>query len=868
MRYRGAFLDIDGRRIEVTVDPAAGSSGGTVEIGSGDLLWADSPVVTQHSYNDQFDTLMRESCTVSLLSRKPLTGLYGRGVMENRVTVTRGSGGSAETLFRGYVEPQVFTQPYEDLYDLVQLNCIDALSALQYCVWKDVTSAGVDYAAEKEASGQATFGSILREVFGRVLPGLPVETDGSRTIAGADILEEITVDTGIFLGEEEEDTWTLESVADAILRYLNMRACLDGDRVYLYSPDTLATGKEVAIERPTTWGTGHSIDIGETFNRLSLTAERDTVEEVVGDPLDSGSATAVYPQRALWCTEYAAYRFDDFLRIAGIWDGTKPVQYKGWRKDHYIRVMDATRWKFGGTGTRTGYSDDYYADTAVPGVNSQEEGPNKIQQGHGAMLLEVRTGQQDYDRGDNGIPSATTDSSYLVVGVGGTGEDSDAAATAFESTLRSCSPRASFTGEHTTLSPSDSSTTRYLVIGGSIRLNPVHKPKATWEGFRNWRQSGSILGQVVDQLNLLENYDTTDEDKKNSGIEGGRYYTRCHWHGDSRITTEDTGYGLFPVEDDSYFESVEYKYSAKGDDADRMLKLPVLACMLIVGDKCVVEASGSGELTSYRWQTYKERGECSSDDEYYAQSFSIGIDPKIGDKIIGPEFDITNNLHYSLGLDASGTAIPVTHEDNVGGEVRFMILGPYNMIWNDVTRRHPTWFRHTKWSEKSIPLLSHVSAIWIKDFSVKIVSDNAGEITEEGDLVYTSDTDEEYVNRKDDLTFPICSALTADERKALGVSDAVCRNMAVEAATGEGVLDITDTISGTRAKPERLYVDWHWRKASRPRVTLNHGIKDEGGNVSRWNAYTHQAMAGKTFAVDGISRDLRMGSAQVQMTEL
>lgn len=65
-------------------------------------------------------------------------------------------------------------------------------------------------------------------------------------------------------------------------------------------------------------------------------------------------------------------------------------------------------------------------------------------------------------------------------------------------------------------------------------------------------------------MNLLEDYDTTDEDKKNSGIEGGRYYTRCHWHGDSRITTEDTGYGLFPVEDDSYFESVEYKYSAKG----------------------------------------------------------------------------------------------------------------------------------------------------------------------------------------------------------------------------------------------------------------------------------------------------------------
>ena len=50
-----------------------------------------------------------------------------------------------------------------------------------------------------------------------------------------------------------------------------------------------------------------------------------------------------------------------------------------------------------------------------------------------------------------------------------------------------------------------------------------------------------------------------------------------------------------------------------------------------------------------------------------------------------------------MNLDAKGTAIPIKKSDALSGAVVFRILGPVNLTWNDITRRHPSFWRHTKW---------------------------------------------------------------------------------------------------------------------------------------------------------------------------
>lgn len=290
--------------------------------------------------------------------------------------------------------------------------------------------------------------------------------------------------------------------------------------------------------------------------------------------------------------------------------------------------------------------------------------------------------------------------------------------------------------------------------------------------------------------------------------------------------------------------------------------------MLVIGDKCLVETGTQGQVSDFEWRAYKTRQECAGDDEYYSQCFTIGFDPKIGDRLVGTRFDIQNNISFEMGIDAEGTAIPIRKDDLLSGPVEFMILGPVNTTWGEITRRHPTWFRAERWGQTQVPLLAHVSGIIVESFEVKVYSDN-GRVNnlEDNDLVYLSDTREDFVNRKDDITFRICSALTAGERRELGVSDSVSLSTPLDSTTGTGVLAVHDAAGGVTAKPERLYVDSYWREFHAPRVLMTQRVTDTPAAVGLFNRYTHPAMATRFF-VQGISRNLHEGTAELNLKEI
>ena len=236
---------------------------------------------------------------------------------------------------------------------------------------------------------------------------------------------------------------------------------------------------------------------------------------------------------------------------------------------------------------------------------------------------------------------------------------------------------------------------------------------------------------------------------------------------------------------------------------------------------------------------------------------------------MGTEFDIQKNADYTKGITAEGTAIPIRLADHVSGQVKFYILGPVNAEWENVTRRHPSFWRHTSWSTDSVALLSKANSILMKDFKVEVVSDNGkiGAVSDERDIVYMSDTKETFVNKKDDLEMKITTALTSKECSQLGVNNAVKLSSPYNVTTDSALLTICDRTSGTTAKPEQLYVDAYWQEWHEPRVVMTQNFMDEGDTVSLFNLYTHPAM-GKTFHVEGISRNLTDGTAKVTMKEV
>ena len=156
----------------------------------------------------------------------------------------------------------------------------------------------------------------------------------------------------------------------------------------------------------------------------------------------------------------------------------------------------------------------------------------------------------------------------------------------------------------------------------------------------------------------------------------------------------------------------------------------------------------------------------------------------------------------------------------------------------------------------------------MKDFKVEVVSDNGkmGAVSDESDIVYMSDTQEDFVNKKDDLEFKITTALTSEECKRMGVNNAVKLSSPLfDKSALVSIRSNAHTLT-SMGKPEELYVDAVWREWHKPRIILEQGFL-RGADVKVFGRYTMPSL-GKDFIVQGVDRNLADGTARVTLKEV
>lgn len=877
-----------------------------VEIGAprSGIYFMDDPVEITSEVNDTFDHLLRHSATVRLLSAEFRDEFFGRGFRDAKVNICR----NGACLFAGYIEPQAYSQPFAEVLDEIELNCIDALSALQYLNYKNVGTAGVLYDVEKSEAAVRSFGDIVLGILDGVTEGLAIGGgasvrylyDGSKLARKGDtrpVFERLTISESLFFGDGEDDLWKQEEVLEEILRYLNLHIMQTGTDFYVFDWQTVkndggipwmdlksGTRAETTVQKLVTIKTEIAADcdtstsIGEVYNRILATCDVDKIDNVIESPLEESYLETPYPESRVFMTEYRAVgegttAYSIFYRI--LHDKLDQIPKNRYSHAHildwYALPLTSKNWVF---PRRGGTEEDivpYHHDSGHYAGDILDD----MHVNRRAALFSFGSVDKQYGQvQDNSLPRLNM-SNYLVVCTSGNENDSAASYEPGEGTLRTMAPVAKYTGtSEGVFSAADDGVVNYIIFTGRIKLMPIMKntdnPKilcdTTWYGDDGWRDGGHSVSGGGRRWWHQTVYDRDNGD--------GSYRTVKYWDKDGAWIENrgsKDGQSGFTPDTDNCQKSYEFKYSAKGDSTDMISKVGVLSCMLIIGDKCVVETGTDGKPSDFTWQKYKTREQCGSDDEYYAQSFSIGFDPKIGDKLIGTDFDIQNNIDHTLHLDEEGMAIPIRRSDHVSGKVQFMILGPYNIAWDEVTRRHGTWFRKTTWGAKSIPLLAHVSGIFIKDFEVKVVSDNGKTETvgdEDNDILYMSDTNESFSNEKDDIGFRINSALTSEECRTLGIRNYVARSTPQSTLTEEPVLTIYDVPKGAEAKPEKLYVDSYYREYHLPRVIMEQKLtEDDSGYIGYFNHYLHPAMPGKIFFVQGISRNLMEGRADMVLKE-
>lgn len=903
MYIHGSFLSQQGDTITVHI-VTGNDRTQTIEIGTekADVYFSDDPAEIENEVNDTFDVLLRNSAKIRLLCGNLITDLFSTSCRDAVVNIYKND----TCIFAGFIEPQTLSQPYNDRWDELELNCIDALSALQYSKYKNVGALGVIYAFVKAEAAQRSFYDIATEILQGVTGGLDILGnqnikfwyDGSKAVDAQtanryQVFRQLSISDLLFLGDDESDVWQQDEVLEELLKYLNLHIVQDGFNFYIFSwesvkaapdkiiwHDIVANSTKTTAQQAVTIALANvadcdtTISIGDVYNQLLLTAKVEDIESVIESPLDDDLLVSPYINKQKYLTEYSSDGGGKtaYYAMKAMVNG-ESTNYGGGAITHwYVQVMRNKLWTFPMKGNTGVDLVDYFGSEGT----NQHALPDWLGQSPGAAIMALGSVKINTANDDNSPTSKVNMTNYLVVSVNGNGVDNDENKTyPSVADIQKNIPYAVYTGNKAggVFSPSDDKTTNYIVLSGKVILNPIMAVTGNFSAMRKkmgdrppYQGSGGGGGTTPPPMYFW--HQTVPS--RNNG--DGRYYTRQYWQAetpDKEVSWhEGADSGFYPYTGEGP-EEYEFKYSAVGDSTDTISKVAVLACMLVIGDKCVVETGTEGQTTDFVWQKYKERSECQSDDEYYQQCFTIGFDPKIGDKLVGTEFSIQNNIDYKMGIDAEGIAIPITKGDKISGQVRFMILGPVNATWDVITRRHPTFFRHTKWSSSSVPLLAHVSSILIKSFEVKVYSDN-GLISngdDDNDIIYMSDTKETFVNKKDDLEFKINSALTATECAQLGVSNTVKLSTPLNISTGDGVLEVYDRNGNVKAKPEQIYVDSYYTEYHKPRILMEQKLRDIDNVVSLFNHYRHEAL-NKEFFVQGIGRNLIEGRADLTLKEI
>lgn len=903
MYIHGSFLSQQGDTITVHI-VTGNDRTQAIEIGTekADVYFSEDPAEIENEVNDTFDVLLRNSAKIRLLCGNLIKDLFSTSCRDAVVNIYKND----TCIFAGFIEPQTLSQPYNNRWDELELNCIDALSALQYSKYKNVGALGVIYAFVKAEAAQRSFYDIATEILKGVTEGLDILGnqnikswyDGSKAVDAQttnryQVFKQLSISDLLFLGDDESDVWQQDEVLEELLKYLNLHIVQDGFNFYIFSwesvkaapdkiiwHDIVANGTKTTAQQAVTIALANvadcdtTISIGDVYNQLLLTAKVENIESVIESPLDDDLLVSPYINKQKYLTEYSSdgEGTTAYYAMKAMVNGEHTNYGGGAITDWFVQVMRNKQWVFPMKGNTDIDIVDYFGSEGT----NQHALPDWLGQAPGAAIMALGSVKINTANDDNSPTSKVNMTNYLVVSVNGNGIDNDENKTyPSVADIQKNIPYAVYTGNKAggVFSPSDDKTTNYIVLSGKVILNPIMAVTGSFSAMRKkmgdrppYQGSGGGGGTTPPPMYFW--HQTVPS--RNNG--DGRYYTRQYWQAetpDKEVSWhEGADSGFYPYTGEGP-EEYEFKYSAVGDSTDTISKVAVLACMLVIGDKCVVETGTDGQTTDFVWQKYKERSECQSDDEYYQQCFTIGFDPKIGDKLVGTEFSIQNNIDYKMGIDAEGIAIPITKGDKISGQVRFMILGPVNATWDVITRRHPTFFRHTKWSSSSVPLLAHVSSILIKSFEVKVYSDNGliSNGNDDNDIIYMSDTKETFVNKKDDLEFKINSALTATECAKLGVSNTVKLSTPLNISTGDGVLEVYDRNGNVKAKPEQIYVDSYYTEYHRPRIVMEQKLRDIDNVVSLFNHYRHEALD-KEFFVQGIGRNLIEGRADLTLKEI
>lgn len=660
------------------------------------------------------------------------------------------------------------------------------------------------------------------------------------------------------------------------------------------------------------------LSVADVYNQVQVKDSIEELETVINSPFDNDDLVPVAPKHK-YLVEYGtngnsigAMRA---LTALARYD-TQPNTDKAYTREWWMQVFQNTDWSFKLNGN------DVYDR-----LNGQPNNFLKylFETPFASAVVGFGSGNKITNKNNQNIENIDVKDKYILLNVMGTGVDEKSSSSPKwpsnwttsahpvwpnDSVLENLNMAIEYNyGVDGSYSPGSPDVTNYLVFNGEMLLTTVQETlgvsgfdrHAAWIGMETdestpyWERNNQYTqdandnraghwgdGNYVDFLVFTRknnNFITAKSHLKlippedeafewygrmtpDESDEKGHYYMQ-QFYNDNGVADEGHIYLSPPIVQGSLAKRFNYRIGEKTSyyQNDVIKYIDILACELKVGDKWCVESHDSNGNKTFAWLT---ESQIQSQGITYPYIYlAINIDD--GEFLIGDVHKIYNNISSDMYLeDTTGMAIPIKSTDAVSGTVHFKIIGPVNNTWDNGIRRHPTWFRHTTYTENYVSILPHVGQIWIKDFDVKLVSDNGKQtIGVNDDIVYCSDEQDRFIKKKDDIEFRLTTALTAEEAAELGVSITTNKSDVIGADTNIPITAITNNITNETDKPEKFYVDAYYREYCTPKLimesTLHSGIMLGLYSVGYLN---------RNFLAQGVEYNVRTAKKKLKLKEL
>lgn len=891
MYIHGEFRDKDNNRIEVKI--LNGDRSEELIIGEDGLFFTDDPVTIEQENDDTFNTIITKSASINLLTNQYIGGeLFADNARSVKVVIEKNS----IVQFMGYVEPNSFNQPYTSPLDEFTINCVDCLATLSYYNYSYTKLS--NYKDKKASASTVTFKQLITDALEpfaelatlqtiMVNPNIYVmDIKGTTANRKAMLYDDLSVSELNFYGDDFDDIWTYEDVINEVLQYTNMHVIQSNGDFYIFDWDGLknqitgwynlsdgstyrTTSKTINLTSDMHSDSDTNITVSDVYTQVQVKCDLKDQEDIIESPLSSDSLVSPWRSKNIFMTEYISEgegnRAYNAFKNMVLGNSTDYEQAK--KIDWYLQVVDNPSWKINTFNGST--IQETLPSTCPSGVSwkNQYLVPKYLKENPlSPCIFRMGSIEQNYGGTKDNSPKSKLDmSNYLYISVNGNETDTEANVKPSSSDIQKHSKMLEYVGNQGggMFSPTDDATTNYLVFSGKMLLQPIQKETDTFQN--------CYYHLSTNKNGLLPIYFGKTVPSDNNG--DGRYYTR-KWYkqyedgdGDSQYLKNELS--LHPWTKDKANHIYKYNYTAAWDGTDKYKKLPILECELIIGNKRLIEKDIDiyGNST-FEWVELGNEPTVNDEDgqSYKLTTFSLGVDPKIGDYIIGDEFSLQNTVTFKMNIDAEGTAIPIKKDDALSGAVIFRILGPINLTWNDITRRHPSFWRHTKYYSNTKFILSHLENIIIKDFECKIYTDNGGndQLNADNDLIYLSTENEQFINKKDDIEFKFITQLSSEECLSKGIKNTVNLNSIINNNTNLPLTTLYNGLTADSAKPEEHFINSVYKEYSRPKIVMESTLK---GDVCNWLYLYNSKVLRKNFYTIKINQNLKDNTATITMRE-